>query len=134
MASFSLICEQPLHLFIVYCGSDSNSHGVQSKDNAIVADKTQLTSFSVLAHYNSKWELTLACDASPYGVGVVLPHVMDDDSEQPVTCISRSLSPAEQNYAQLDREALAIVFRVTKLRQYLLSCHFKIVSDHKPLI
>ena len=98
-----------------------------------MAAKTRLTSSSVLAHYDSKWKLTLAYDASPCGVGAVLSHVMDDGSEQPVVCASRSHSHAEQNYAQLDREALEIVFGMTKFWLYLVGHYFIIVSDHKPV-
>jgi len=39
----------------------------------------------------------------------------------------------EQFYSQLDKEGLAIVFGVTRFRQYLLARHFSLLSDHKPL-
>ena len=58
---------------------------------------------------------------------------MPDDTEKPIAYASRSLSPAERRYSQLDKEALAIIFVVTKFPQYLLGCHFVILSDHKPL-
>jgi hypothetical protein len=58
---------------------------------------------------------------------------MEDGTDQPIAFTSRSLSPAEKNYAQLDRKALAIVFGVTKFCQYLLGRRFTILSDHKPL-
>ena len=46
---------------------------------------------------------------------------------------SRSLSPAEKNYSQLDKEALAIVFGVKKFHQYVYGRQFVIQTDHKPL-
>ena len=38
----------------------------------------RLTSSSVLVHFNPKWPIILACDASPYGVEAVISHVLPD--------------------------------------------------------
>ena len=81
------------------------------------AAKELLQSESLLVHFDPDKPLLLACDASPHGVGAVLAHHMEDDSERPVAFTSRSLSPAETNYSQLDKEGLSLVFGVTKFHQ-----------------
>jgi hypothetical protein len=43
------------------------------------------------------------------------------------------LSPAEKQYSQLEKEALAIVWGVKKFHSYLYGHHFLINNNHKPL-
>ena len=104
------------------------------QQKAFVSAKTSLSSSPVLAHYSSNQPLVVSCDASSYGIGAVLAHATDDGIVHPIAFASRTLSPAEKKYAQVDREGLAIVFAVLKFRQYLLGRHFEIKTDHKPLI
>ena len=51
-----------------------------------------------------------------------------------VTHVSRALTTAERNYAQIEGESLAIFYGVTRLRRYLLGTTFEVVGDHKPLL
>ena len=94
--------------------------------------KEAIRSSKVLAHYNSDLPLLLECDASHRGIGAVLSHTFPGSSSRPVDFASRSLSKAEINYAQIDREALALVFGV-RFHHYLYGRRFTLVTDHKLL-
>ena len=65
---------------------------------AFEACKEGLTSDSMLVHYDLNRELRLACDASSYGLGAVLSHIMDDGQERPIAYASHTLSSSERNY------------------------------------
>ena len=113
---------------------DTKWNWSRDQQEAFKCAKELLQSSMLLVHYDPKRQLVLTCDASPFGVGAVLAHIMDDGSERPVGYASRSLSQAEKGYSQLDKEALAIVFGVTKFNSYLYGRPFTIYSDHKPLM
>lgn len=102
--------------------------------NSFKSAKKMLCSTDLLVHFDPRKKIVLHCDASPYGVGSVLSHIMDDQSEKPIAYHSRALKPAERNYSQIEREALAIVTAVKKFHQYLYGQSFEIVTDHKPLL
>ena len=95
--------------------------------------KASLSSDALLVHYDAKRELRLACDASSYGVGAVISHVMDDGQERPIAFASRTLSASERNYAQIEKEALSLVFGVKRFHQFLYGRKFTLMTDHKPL-
>ena len=101
---------------------------------AIETVKASLTSADTLTHYNPSLPLSLAYDASPVGIGAVIFHTFPGGTEKPVAYASRKLTAAEQKYAQIQKEALGIVFGVQKFRQYLLGCKFQLITDHKLLM
>ena len=70
----------------------------------------------------------MTTDASEKAIGGVLSQ-----EGHPVIYVSRKLSQAEKNYSNIEREALAIVFVVTRLKQFLLGGRFTLQTDHKPL-
>ncbi|CAB4032616.1 Hypothetical predicted protein [Paramuricea clavata] len=97
--------------------------------------KQSPTSDTLLVHYDLNRKLRLACDASSYGLGAVLSHVLDNGQERPIAYASRTLSQTEKNYAQIEREALSIVFGVKKkFHQFLYGRNFTLITDHKPLL
>lgn len=103
-------------------------------DRAVEKTKEMMTSDLVLAHYDPKLPLKLHCDASSYGISAVISHVYPDKSERPISFASRTLTTAERNYAQIDREALSIIFGVKKFNMYLYARKFTLVTDCKVLV
>ncbi|KAJ8351850.1 hypothetical protein SKAU_G00233260 [Synaphobranchus kaupii] len=121
----------PLHQLL---RKDASWTWGREQEKAFQRSKQLLKSAKVLCHYSADRELVLACDASPYGVGALLSHVMEDGSEKPLGFMSRTLTPAEKRYSQLDKEGLAIMFGIKRFHKYLYGRTFTISTDHKPLI
>lgn len=96
--------------------------------------KENLVSDKVLVHYNLDLPVVLSCDASEFGLGAVLAHRFPDGTEKPINYASRTLTKAEKNYSTIHKEALAVVWGVTKFYQYLKGRQFIIRTDHKPLL
>ena len=95
--------------------------------------KRILASDQVLTHYSSDLPLVLACDASQVGIGCVLSHILPNGEEKPVAYASKTLSSSQRAYAQIEREALAIIYGIEKFHQFLFGRKFTLLTDHKAL-
>lgn len=74
----------------------------------------------------------MACDAGPKGIAGVLSYEING-VERPIAFILRALTPAEGNYSQLNKEALAIIFSVDEFFMYLFGKKFKLITDNRSL-
>lgn len=101
----------------------------QAERTAFNAIKSRIVQSQILKPFDPKDEKTiLTTDASPFGLGAVL-----EQSGGPVLFISKTLTKAERNYAQIEREALGIIWAVKRLHKYLFSRKFTLITDHAPL-
>jgi RNase H-like domain found in reverse transcriptase/Reverse transcriptase (RNA-dependent DNA polymerase)/Integrase core domain/Integrase zinc binding domain len=94
--------------------------------------KELLQKSPVLVPYDPRKETIVAADASPYGLGGVLSQIYDE-GERPVLFVSCTLSAAERNYSQLEKEGLALIFSVKKFHRFIYGRPFTLYTDHKPL-
>ena len=90
--------------------------------------KKILSTAPVLTYFDPSVRSMIQADASQYGLGACLLQ-----RGKPVAYASRSLSPAECNYAQIEKELLAIVFACQKFHSYIYGFLTKVQTDHKPL-
>ena len=103
-------------------------------ENAFNNIKQIIVSDQVLTSYNPDYEIIVATDASPFGLSGVLSHKMPDGNERPVQFISRTLTKAEQQYSQLDKEATAVFWSCKQFFDYIYGKKFTLVVDNKPMM
>ena len=73
------------------------------QEKALTKIKEILSTTPVLSYFDPTVSSTIQADASQYGLGACLLQ-----KGKPVAYASRSLNPAECNYAQIEKELLAI--------------------------
>ena len=110
--------------------------------------KSQISKLAArgLQYYDKDKPTALLTDWSRTGVGFVVlqQHCSCSSGNRPfccpggwklVLCGSRFLTPAEERYAAVEGEALAIVWALQKARLFLLGCpNLEVYTDHRPLL
>lgn len=102
-------------------------------DAAFKKIKEHLITAPILACPDFERTFTLQTDASNYGIGSVLTQQFED-GERVICYLSRSLTKQEQKYTVTEKECLAVIWSVEKLRHYLEHTHFKVITDHHSLL
>ena len=88
----------------------------QAENEAFESLKTAISSTPVLKFFNPKEPIPLSVDASSKGLGAVILH-----NNQPVAYASKALTKSQQNYAQIEKEMLVIVFGCKRFHDFLYS-------------
>ena len=103
-------------------------------ERAFASIKQILVSPLALVHYDPSLPLVMAADASNSGVGAVIYHRYPDGTEKAIAHASKTLTQTEQHYAQIEKEALALIYGTHKFDQFLRGREFTLLTDHKPLV
>ena len=111
---------------------DVNFTCSDSCEQAFTQLRDDIINATSLTHYDATKPLILATDASSYGIGAVL-SIQGDQGEVPLAHASKTLTDSQKNYSQIEREALSIMYGVTKFKQFLYGRHFTLVTNHEPL-
>ena len=77
--------------------------------------KKELDSKFLLTLFEPNRLSIVSADASSYGLGGVLCQRHPDGKLKPIAYVSRSLTPMEQRYAQIEKEALAVTWACERL-------------------
>ena len=98
-------------------------------EQSLLKLKELATSAPVLAYLKPDRPVKLSVDASSKGLGAVL--IQDD---HPIAYASKSLTNTQQQYAQVEKEMLTVVFGCIRFHDYIYGVpNVTVESDHKPL-
>ena len=94
-------------------------------------DKSTISNCASLKFFDPKFQTKTTCDVSKFGLGATLEQKFNGNWG-PIAFVSRTLTPAEFNYCQLEKET-SIVFTGSEFHEYVYGRNFLIENDHKPL-
>ena len=92
-----------------------------------------ISSAPTLKLYDPQHKTRLTDDASSFGLGAVL-NQKEGYILKPTAFALRSLTPTEQHYAKIEKEALASTWACEKLSNFLLGKQFLVETYHNTLI
>ena len=95
--------------------------------------KESLVSEPVAAYPDFDKEFLLKTDASKVALGAVLAQ-KQEKKERMIACMSKKFNTDELKWAPYDREFYAMVIPTRHFSHYLRWNHFKLFTDHKPLL
>ena len=84
-------------------------------------------------YFNSSKPVISQIEPSTLGLGGCLLQEDNHGKRRPVAYASKSLTPGETRYANIEREMLAVLWSCIKFNHYLYGRKFECQSDHKPL-
>ena len=89
----------------------------------------KISNVKALPYFNINAETTLQTDASKKGLGACLIQ-----NGKVICYASRALTKTEQNYQNLEQEALGTIWGMEKFHYFLYGKEFTLETDQKPLV
>ena len=104
----------------------------EPEEAAFRALKSLVTSALILVLPDQGARFQLETDTSGYVTGAILSQLRNDEKWHPIGFMSKSLSPAECNYAIYDKELLSVIRRLEEWRHILEGTKhtIEILNDH----
>ena len=112
---------------------DVTFHWGKNERGVFQSFKSAISNSSLLVQFNPNLPLKLTTDASQTASGGVFSYIFADGSEKPIKFTGRTLTSAERNNSNIERESFDIIHGVKKHYDYIYGRLFTICSDHKPL-
>ena len=94
--------------------------------------KDKLIEAPILGYPDVSKPFSLYTDASEYSIGGILTQ-NTENGEKVICYISHQLTSSRLHYPVIEKECFAIIYCLTKLRQYLLGADVTVYTDHAPL-
>ncbi|XP_064469813.1 uncharacterized protein LOC135384546 [Ornithodoros turicata] len=105
---------------------------VKEAEKAFENLKDAFSSATALATPDPSKPYWLYTDASDYAVGACLSQV-SEGREVPISFASHKLSPTQQRWATIEKEAFAIIWGLWRYDNWLYGAEVFVVSNHNPL-
>ena len=128
MATFIPNLAGKTHMMRSLLKKDSHFVWTQDMESEFLHVKQAISSAVALSHFDANKPAVIETDASLKGLGVVLCQ-----DGRPVKFLSKSLTRAESEYSNIERELLAVLYACERLHIYTYGRTVTVHTDHKPL-
>ena len=111
------------------CNRDAKWHWGNEQRESFGRARSLVAQSMSLAFFDPAMATEIECDAGQYGLGAALIQ-----NDQPVYFASRTMTPTETRYAQIERELLAVVYALKRFHYFIYPRKVTVFTDHRPLV
>jgi len=85
-----------------------------------------------VADFSKPFNVTV--DASNHALAGLLSQYDDEGQDRPIAFASQKLTPTQQAWSTVEREAYTVIWAITKYRRWLFANEVVVFSDNNPLV